>query len=616
MPARTDDITHPGLKNPAPGTPANAPRPGHQPASSNKGKTTTTTTTTTRRTLNKVLNNAGEQRLDWLMATRAVWALVVLLWVSTKFDATLVVALVSACVTTLSLPLQDRIEEYALKWVPGVANRLNVHHLVEPLVPALGKVLAQGWSAHAAAGALGGAALVIVALLLGRFLSKRSPFAALLVYIVALVTNTQSGFLDDYPVRLAVPLMMLLLSGASRHVRYLNLAAVVATVLSLAAAEADTRAPAVAELVPQALWAGLALLVVHDLLVRSGVVDLVRVAFESCVLLFTLLVVLHLAAAELYGAGALRAWADDRLPRPVAAAALALLPEPGKPALEWPAIAIAECLPKCAPAFEAALPGVFATSFCAVVLLRGALGAPEPLGALLASVLAAGVVVSVCAGALLALGRERMLLRADVTAVVSALCVLFVENVVARSPRYHAGAGRRVAYHVIKYWITAADRRAAAAAREIAAHTKGGPNEPVSPAEARKQEQAQALAEEAAAGPSEDALKRLWDLVAHDRSLLDKTRVLHKRYRAAAFQQEASVSAYKSEDDASVTKAQEARAKAEQLTNKCRELSTEMKKIEERLGAAEDKARAMEHALHAKRKELQQAQLAETKKTK
>jgi hypothetical protein len=356
------------------------------------------------------------------------------------------------------------------------------------------------------------------------------------------------------------------------------------------------------------------LLVVHDLLVRSGVVDLVRVAFESCVLLFTLLVVLHLAAAELYGAGALRAWADDRLPRPVAAAALALLPEQGKPALEWPAIASAECLPKCASAFEAALPGVFATNFCAVVLLRGALGAPEPLGALLASVLAAGVVACACAGALLTLGRERMLLRPDVTAVVSALCVLLVENVVARSPRYHAGAGRRVAYHVIKYWVTAADRLAAR--RETAAHNKGGQNEPVSPAEARKQEQAQALAEEAAAGPSEDALKCLWDLVAHDRSLLDKTRVLHKRYRAAAFQQEASVSAYKSEDDASVSKAQEARAKAEQLTNKCRELSTEMKKIEERLGAAEDKARAMEHALHAKRKEQQPAQHAETKKTK
>ncbi|CAK9018307.1 Cytochrome P450 4F12 (CYPIVF12) [Durusdinium trenchii] len=527
----------------------------------------------------KVLRMGGDESgalaVDWVWATRAGGALVLCLWVSRRFDAFLMVALVStvASATALQTPGWEAALERVAPALPGVSSRLDLVHVAQPVFETLA-------SAEIAAGVCG-LSLIAVSAGLGWVVSRKSPVSGLLLYIVTFICIDQSGFLDGYPIRLVVPVVLVSLSIFSRHIRYLNLSAAVFAIVSVARwseyDQGDLGAPEVKDVVPLAFWMGFALLLVHDVLVRLGVVEWTTLVAESAVLVFNFVVLVH--------AGLLHAYALD------------ISTWGGKTILyntmTWEELLRLDCFPECVSRFESVVPGVFCTLFGVVTIMRNIIGGRSEL---LRGVVSLALVTGGAAAGLAFAGKSALLLRPNVTSVISAVALVVSERMahvkVGFSTKETAlqPQGKRVGYHVLIYW---ADNKKVSSSNAEADQRRAGKH--VSFDDQGNASKAKL--------PSDRQMEHMWAMVDAAYKDMHKAKTTYKHYQKLAFKQEAVAKGIRSYDEASTALAKREAEKAKELSERCRQASADVKKFEREAKSASAKAKAYEEQLQQQKQQ-------------
>lgn len=362
--------------------------------------------------------------------------------------------------------------------------------------------------------------------------------------------------------------------------------------------------PEVQDLAPVALWAGFLLLLLHDVLVRLGIMSSVAKVAEVGVLAFTCLVVAHAgvsAAALDVDLGAVGTFLDS--------------------ALAWPEVLSLECLPGCVARLEAAVPGCFCTAFCLVTTCRNIVGGRSHFAK---GVLSAVLVVASLMGGLVAMGREDLWLQPNVTCVMAAVALAASQRA-AFIPTPPGGTAapnsntdlKKIEFHRLIYWFGRRRRRNAGSSSgsDPDAHASdalaAGAQHAGAPAALRQrgvgQEGGQARAGAggrggaasalASASPSPQSMEVLWANVKSRYGQLDRAKKVHAKYKALAFKQEAIANGVRPYDGPSTARAVAERGKAELLKTKCTQAAQDVRKLDRDSEKARAEALAMESAL-------------------
>mmetsp|Transcript_16836 Transcript_16836/g.32859 ORF Transcript_16836/g.32859 Transcript_16836/m.32859 type:complete len:564 (-) Transcript_16836:151-1842(-) len=506
----------------------------------------------------------GLPQLDAVLALRAVWIFTIAAWISRKCDPFLMVFVISMLGTAASKPIMELHQVHELaKLLPGIGVHLDASQLFV------------SFQSSETALKIAGVSSVATACLLGWLVSKKSPVLALVVYILTCICNAQSGLVDDYPARILAPLFVLALSAFSKHVRYLNVAAAVFAASFMNVIQEGEQA-LFRDLLPLALWGGFMLLIVHDILVRAGVIEGVSFVATAGVILFTLTFVIYSLSKYLDGVDLsfMAPWMEHTL--------------------TWEELAQLNCLPACMGQFEASLPGVFCTTFGIVTILRNIIGGRSNF---IKGITSTGIVITLAAGSFIAAQRGDLLLCPNVTAVI-ALLALFISERASGVPgaKGHSSVRKQIGYHIVKYWITPAAAAALEEEEMGASDNKADEAEGTvtgrhvtfvdGPADSRDKKL-----------PSSKEMEKIWQNVNRIFDEVEKAKKVHAQYKAMAFQQEAVANGLRSYDEASELRAQEAREKADDLTKKCREASSRVDALKRKARKAIEDAQQLEKAL-------------------
>ncbi|GBG30963.1 Hypothetical Protein FCC1311_071842 [Hondaea fermentalgiana] len=538
----------------------------------------------------------GLPQLDRVLALRALWVFIVLAWISRKCDAFLVVLVVAMFGSVAALPVAEDIVEATEIVLPGVAFEMDLNNLLSSLQTSHRE--------HALVAAAGGTTLLAMGL--GWVVSKRSPVLGLVLYILVVICNVQSGVADEYPVRVLAPILILALSAYSKHIRYLNVATAVLATSLVAASDADTSALLLRDLAPLALWGGFALLIAHDLLVRARVVEGIAMLTASAVVVYTF----SFAAYELT-----TTVSHDLRIKSVSSFF--------NMRLNWVQLSQLTCLPQCQRNFEASLPGVFCTLFGIVSILRDIVGGRANF---IKGITSAGIVVALASGVFIAADQQVLLYDPNVTSVITVLALLISERVSAATPSGAMGvdAGskliekKRIGLHTNTYWRTCrsgnTDSRADAEAGELDIKTDkpalGASELPAnSGARANGSSKRVHFVTGDAAGdagdrplPTAREMEKIWDDVNRYYSDLDKAKKVHRQYQKMAFQQEAVANGVRSYDESSRANAQREREKANEYSQKLREASTRVTNLSRKAKKAMATAQEFEQRIAAAKK--------------
>jgi len=519
-------------------------------------------------------------RMDW--AARGAWIAVVALWVSKRADPFLVVLFITLIASLLALPFRRQLLR-ALAPLPGVRQRLDASSLLGPAL------FGMGVHHEDAVDAIGATMVVLPALAVGRAGSRKSPVLGLVIYIICFICAAQSGFFDDYPVRLVAPVLLLGLSAYSRHIRYLNLSATVFATVALATEEDEPGE--LKDLVPLCLWGGFALLLLQDILVRIGFVESMIVATESVVLAFVILVVVEHGGSQTYEIdfGKVGEWLQM--------------------GLQWPEIFPLECLPSCMNRFKASIPGIFCSLFGLVTICRNVVAsrAKSNIATLISAIGVIGSFISAC----VVFKKLHWFLEPNFTSVVSVMALFVSARIGGIKLNPLGKKGKRIGYHKMIYWHGGRkmeDPNAEGCDEDDSdgsadGEDEEGDNEKNVEMEARKRIRFSDDGNEQ--NPTEKHVEAQWEVFEVLDRQLQQAKRIHKRYKDAAFAQEAYANGMKGFDEDSKVQAAKARERADETSRKCREASLQVKSSHKKANEAREKAEKMERRLLEIQKEME-----------
>jgi len=436
-------------------------------------------------------------------------------------------------------------------YLPGLERKYNLMYMFSPVPWIQSKEVATVLYAG-----ISGLFFVVV----GWLVSRRSPVLALVVYILYFIVNVQSGFFDDYPVRLVVPVVLLLLSLGFRHIRYLNIAASMFAAVLIATTEFE-ETPLVKDLAPEALWAGFFICILQDSLARLGMFEFVLVSTLYGLLVFPYLCFAYMCVNKL-DSSKMVTWENFLLNK----------------SLTWEDFAKSECLPNCGMDFALSLPGMISTLFYASTVIRNVVLGRSSF------IKSAGihlVVVGSIVGFAVADEKVDYLFLPNVTALIGALGLLFT-LVLAGNNSSEDGLGVTEGNKFLTFWKL----------RKKSADASTGIDKKNLHENVQKQ----------GGIPTEKQVEDLWVIFEQDQQELERARKLYDRFKKLAFQQEAIVNGFRPYDEASEKKHENEKAKAAAYAEKCREAGKKMKELDNIVKQSRTKLNELEGKIASQQK--------------